>query len=56
MITAHSLNQVPFIVVDDAFKGKALRAGGALKDIAPTVLHLLGIDIPKEMEGECLIV
>ena len=56
VITAHSLNQVPFIVVDDVLKGKELRAGGALKDIAPTVLHLLGIDIPKEMEGECLIV
>jgi len=55
VITSHSLNQVPFIVVDDAFKGKEMRAGGALKDIAPTVLHLLGIDIPKEMEGECLI-
>ncbi|MBC8317490.1 MAG: 2,3-bisphosphoglycerate-independent phosphoglycerate mutase [Desulfobulbaceae bacterium] len=56
VITAHSLNQVPFIVVDDAFKGKEMRSGGALKDIAPTVLHLLGIAIPKEMEGECLIV
>ncbi len=55
-ITAHSLNQVPFIVVDNNLKGKELRAGGALKDIAPTVLHLLGIPVPGEMEGECLII
>ena len=55
-ITAHSLNQVPFIVVDNNLKGKELRAGGALKDIAPTVLHLVGIPVPEEMEGECLII
>jgi 2,3-bisphosphoglycerate-independent phosphoglycerate mutase len=55
VITAHSLNQVPFILVNDALKDKKLKTGGALKDIAPTILHLLDITIPEEMEGECLI-
>jgi 2,3-bisphosphoglycerate-independent phosphoglycerate mutase len=55
VITAHSLNLVPFILVDDALKGRKLKTGGALKDIAPTILHLLDITVPEEMEGECLI-
>ncbi len=52
--TAHTLNPVPFILIDDGLKGKKLHQGGALKDIAPTILRLLDIDIPAEMEGECL--
>lgn len=52
--TAHTLNPVPFILVDDAKKGKKLQSGGALKDIAPTILRLLDLDIPAEMEGNCL--
>ena len=55
VITAHSLNQVPFILVDDALKERKLKTGGALKDIAPTILPLLDITVPEEMEGECLI-
>ena len=52
--TAHTLNPVPFILIDEELKGKELHAGGALKDIAPTILRLLDLDIPAEMEGECL--
>lgn len=54
-ITAHSTNCVPFILVDDRFKGKALREGGALCDVAPTILKLLQIPIPDEMTGESLV-
>lgn len=52
--TAHTLNPVPFILIDDAHKGKQLHKGGALKDIAPTILSLLELDTPVDMEGECL--
>lgn len=50
--TAHSLNPVPFIVVDDEIKSVK---DGKLADIAPTVLKLMGIPQPEEMTGEPLI-
>ena len=50
--TAHSLNPVQFIVVDDDVK--TVR-DGRLADIAPTMLHLMGIPQPADMTGECLI-
>ena len=53
--TAHTLNSVPFIVVADALRGKSLRSGGALKDIAPTIMTLMGLPIPTEMEGKSLL-
>ncbi len=52
--TAHTLNPVPFIMVSDKLQGKTLQSGGALKDISPTILCLLGLDKPDEMEGCCL--
>jgi 2,3-bisphosphoglycerate-independent phosphoglycerate mutase len=52
--TAHTLNPVPFILINDELKGKKLHHGGALKDIAPTILRILGLRIPEEMGGECL--
>ncbi|MCI5149727.1 MAG: 2,3-bisphosphoglycerate-independent phosphoglycerate mutase, partial [Candidatus Electrothrix sp. MAN1_4] len=54
--TAHTLNPVPLILVSEEHKGSALKDGGALKDIAPTLMHLLGLEQPDEMEGESLIV
>jgi 2,3-bisphosphoglycerate-independent phosphoglycerate mutase len=54
--TAHSLNPVPFILVDDKYKDLQLRSGGALKDIAPTILALMDIGKPGEMEGESLLI
>ncbi|WPD24091.1 MAG: 2,3-bisphosphoglycerate-independent phosphoglycerate mutase [Candidatus Electrothrix scaldis] len=53
--TAHTLNPVPLILVSEAHKGCTLKDGGALKDIAPTLMHLLGLKQPEEMEGENLI-
>jgi len=54
--TAHTLNPVPLILFSEEFRGCTLKDGGALKDIAPTLLGLLGLDRPEEMEGENLLV
>jgi len=54
--TAHSLNPVPLILVADQFKGCTLRNGGALKDIAPTMLSILELPVPAEMEGNNLLI
>ncbi len=54
-LTAHTTNPVPFILVDERFRDQALREGGALCDIAPTILELLRISKPLEMTGTPLI-
>ena len=48
--TAHTTNPVPFVVVDGE-QEQRLRTGGALCDVAPTILSLLGIEQPAEMTG-----
>jgi 2,3-bisphosphoglycerate-independent phosphoglycerate mutase len=53
--TAHTTYDVELIVVDDRFKGKKLREGGRLADVAPTGLHTMGIEKPAEMTGQSLI-
>ncbi|MGY3053381.1 2,3-bisphosphoglycerate-independent phosphoglycerate mutase [Pedobacter sp. UYEF25] len=50
--TAHTTNLVPCILIDDDFK---TIADGKLGDVAPTILTLMGIPIPKEMTGNVLI-
>lgn len=52
--TAHTTNPVPFHLVDEESIGVTLRKGGALEDVAPTVLGLLGIEQPVEMTGRDL--
>jgi len=49
--TAHTSNPVPLVVTDP---GLALRDGGELSDLAPTVLELLGLPVPEEMTGRSL--
>jgi 2,3-bisphosphoglycerate-independent phosphoglycerate mutase len=49
--TAHSMNPVPLIVTADV---GGLRDGGILADVAPTILHLLGCEVPPGMTGENL--
>ncbi len=49
--TAHTTNPVPFHLIDEDSLGMKLRAGGALQDVAPTLLGLLGIARPAEMTG-----
>jgi 2,3-bisphosphoglycerate-independent phosphoglycerate mutase len=51
--TAHTTNPVPFIVVDD--QQKHMPKTGKLGDLAPTILHLMGIPIPAEMTGNDLL-
>jgi 2,3-bisphosphoglycerate-independent phosphoglycerate mutase len=53
--TAHTTDQVPFILIGDQFKGQSLRKDASLRDVAPTMLALLGIPIPEEMTGRSLI-
>ncbi|WP_456386172.1 2,3-bisphosphoglycerate-independent phosphoglycerate mutase [Desulfolithobacter sp.] len=53
--TAHTLNPVPLVLVSDAHRGRSLGDGGALKDIAPTILELLDLPRPDEMQGESLL-
>ncbi len=54
--TAHTTNVVPLIVVGEEYVGKKLLSGGKLCDIAPTLLDMMGLDIPTEMSGKSLIV
>jgi 2,3-bisphosphoglycerate-independent phosphoglycerate mutase len=54
--TSHSTNPVPFIVAGDKYIGKTLREGGALCDVAPTLLEVMGVKKPDEMEGRSLII
>ena len=54
-MTAHSLNPVPFILVDDRYVGRKLMDGGVLADITPTLLDVMGIAQPAEMTGHSLI-
>src|SRR5690606_28892656 len=56
--TAHTTNPVPCVIVSDdsAVASLKLRSGGALCDVAPTVLELMGLQQPQEMTGESLIV
>ena len=51
--TAHSLNPVPFIYISDNKDAKV--GDGILADVAPSILHILGLEQPKEMTGHCLI-
>jgi 2,3-bisphosphoglycerate-independent phosphoglycerate mutase len=50
--TAHTLNFVPFFIVDNNWKGNI--KNGKLGDIAPTILTMMGLPIPKEMNGDVL--
>ncbi|MBK5263071.1 MAG: 2,3-bisphosphoglycerate-independent phosphoglycerate mutase [Peptostreptococcaceae bacterium] len=51
--TSHSLNPVPLVFISN--NPKQLREGGVLADLAPTLLDIMGLAIPKEMTGHSLI-
>lgn len=51
--TAHTLNPVPFFIIDKDWKGTI--KPGKLGDLAPTILKVMGLEIPKEMSGNILI-
>lgn len=52
--TAHSLNPVPFIYVTDNNSAKV--KDGRLADVAPSILHIMGLEQPADMTGENLII
>ncbi len=52
--TAHTTNRVPFALIMGDFKG-GLRSEGRLADVAPTILYLMDIKKPEEMDGMNLI-
>jgi 2,3-bisphosphoglycerate-independent phosphoglycerate mutase len=49
--TAHTTNPVPFVLVTDQGRKIGVREGGSLRDISPTVLGLMDIELPKQMTG-----
>ncbi|MGN1214223.1 MAG: 2,3-bisphosphoglycerate-independent phosphoglycerate mutase [Bacteroidaceae bacterium] len=51
--TAHSLNPVPFIYISENKNAKV--CNGMLADVAPSILHIMGLEQPKEMTGKNLI-
>ncbi len=51
--TAHTLNLVPFFIVDNEWKGTI--KNGKLGDIAPTILTMMQLPVPKEMSGDVLV-
>ncbi len=54
ILSEHSLNLVPFIIVDREYK-KLSRDHGIMADVAPTILRILDIEKPEEMTGESLV-
>jgi 2,3-bisphosphoglycerate-independent phosphoglycerate mutase len=53
--TAHTTNPVPAILISPQFAQAHLRSDGILADIAPTVLEVMGIRQPKDMQGKSLL-
>lgn len=54
VLTQHSTNPVPFIVIDKEYK-RLNRDQGIMADVAPTMLKVLGIEQPAEMTGKSLL-
>jgi 2,3-bisphosphoglycerate-independent phosphoglycerate mutase len=49
--TAHTTNPVPFLLVTDQGRKIGVRDGGSLRDISPTILSLMDLELPKQMTG-----
>ncbi len=54
VVTAHSTNPVPLVHIS-ADPAVFIKDSGKLADIAPTLLHLMGLTVPAEMTGDCLV-
>lgn len=53
--TAHTTNPVPVVLICEKYKNATLRTDGKLCDLAPTLLTVMGLPVPKEMTGKSLI-
>lgn len=53
--TSHTTNLVPLLVIGEKYKNYKLKSG-ALCDVAPTLLEIMNIEKPKEMEGQSLLI
>lgn len=53
--TQHTTNQVPLLFISNRFKNVELKANGKLADLAPTMLEVLGIEKPENMDGVSLL-
>ena len=56
VVTSHSTNPVPLILVRKDAEKLSLEDGGVLSDLAPTLLDMMGIKQPEEMTGKSLLV
>ncbi|HLI97734.1 MAG TPA: 2,3-bisphosphoglycerate-independent phosphoglycerate mutase [Candidatus Baltobacteraceae bacterium] len=54
-LTAHTTNPVPLLLIGKNLTGTALRAGGKLGDVAPTLLRIMHLPIPEKMTGDVLL-
>jgi 2,3-bisphosphoglycerate-independent phosphoglycerate mutase len=54
-MTAHTTDPVPLLFIAKDAKGKELNEGGILADLAPTMLKVMGLEVPAEMTGKSLI-
>ena len=55
VLTQHTTNPVPFILVSEKNKNVKLKENGSLANVAPTVLELLGLEIPETMEESMIV-
>lgn len=53
--TAHTIGDVPLIIFGEQYKGKKMRNGGGLADVAPTLLDMMDLPRPEEMTGQSLL-
>ena len=53
--TAHTVGDVPLIIVDEEFKNRKMAEDGKLADVIPTMLEVMGLEKPKEMTGKSLL-
>lgn len=53
--TQHTTNQVPLLFISNRYKNAELKADGKLADLAPTMLEVLGIEKPQNMDGVSLL-
>jgi 2,3-bisphosphoglycerate-independent phosphoglycerate mutase len=54
--TAHTLNPVPLLYVNESDREAKVRSGGRICDVAPTMLELMGLPVPVAMTGKSLLV